>query len=68
MPQENRPSRPWRGSDKDRDSSQLTEGHLNRALLARRHLLERAAVPVAYMVERLAGLNAQEPQHAYVSL
>lgn len=50
------------------DLPQLTEGHLNRALLARQHLLSRAVLPVERMVEHLAGLNAQDPQQAYVSL
>lgn len=41
---------------------------LNRATLARQHLLERVRIPVVCMVERLAGLNAQDPYQPYVSL
>lgn len=57
-----------RGSRSQRDLPALTQGHLNRALLARQHLLARAAVPVERVVEQIAGLNAQDPQQAYVSL
>lgn len=57
-----------RGRRPDGDLPVLTEGHLNRALLARNHLLTRASLPVERMVERLAGLNAQDPQQAYLSL
>lgn len=56
-----------RGSRSHRDASPLTERQLNRALLARQHLLARAALPVERVVEQTAGLNAQDPQQAYLS-
>ncbi|MEJ2885778.1 winged helix DNA-binding domain-containing protein [Actinomycetospora aeridis] len=41
---------------------------LNRASLARQHLLERASVPVLDAVAHLGGLQAQEPQEPYTGL
>ncbi len=41
---------------------------LNRTLLARQHLLERAAVPALDMVEHLVGLQAQDNLPPYLSL
>ncbi|HEY8425098.1 MAG TPA: winged helix DNA-binding domain-containing protein [Limnochordales bacterium] len=46
----------------------LSLRQLNRATLARQHLLERAALPLPKMVELLAGLNAQDRRQPYVSL
>ncbi len=41
---------------------------LNRALLARQHLLARAAMPPLAMVEHLVGMQAQNPLDPYTAL
>lgn len=46
----------------------LTQGDLNRALLARQLLLDRAALPVAEAVRRVVALQAQEPASPYLAL
>ena len=49
-------------------SGALCRQALNRALLARQHLLERSAVSPIEMVEHLLGLQAQAPLPPYVGL
>ena len=46
----------------------LTVRRLNRATLARQMLLERQRLPVAAALERLAGLQAQDPRPPYLAL
>ena len=46
----------------------LSSRALNRALLARQGLLERAAVPIPEMLERMAGLQAQYAPSMYIGL
>lgn len=41
---------------------------LNRATLARQHLLARVSMPVMQMVEHLVGMQAQVPENPYVAL
>lgn len=49
------------------DGPLLTRAALNRALLARQHLLERAPGPVVDLVEHLVGLQAQTPRSSYTT-
>src|SRR5436305_8378804 len=46
----------------------LTERELNRALLARQLLLERASMPLTKAVERVGGLQTQNAPQGYISL
>jgi hypothetical protein len=46
----------------------LTEQELNRALLARQHLLERRHASVPKVLERMAGLQAQYAPSMYIGL
>ena len=49
-------------------TDRLSPRRLNRATLARQMLLAREAVPVVGAVERLGGLQAQEPRPPFVAL
>jgi hypothetical protein len=49
-------------------SGVLSRRALNRALLARQHLLERIDMPVEGMVGHLVGMQAQVPQQPYIAL
>jgi hypothetical protein len=46
----------------------LTTRALNRALLARQHLLTRTSLPVEAMLEHLVGMQAQVPTNPYIAL
>ncbi|OPC76921.1 hypothetical protein B4N89_40715 [Embleya scabrispora] len=46
----------------------LSRRELNRATLARQHLLKRVSIPALEMVEHLAGLQAQHPTSSYYTL
>ena len=46
----------------------LTRRHLNRALLSRQMLLERARMPLPRSLERIAGLQAQYAPSMYIGL
>ena len=46
----------------------LRPRELNRSLLARQGLLERAEESVGSILERLVGLQAQVPENPYVAL
>jgi hypothetical protein len=50
------------------DEPVLTRRALNRALLARQHLLERSTMTALGMVEHLVGIQAQNPQDPYTGL
>jgi hypothetical protein len=46
----------------------LTQRHLNRALLARQHLLERVSLPLERVLEDVAGLQTQYAPAGYIGL
>lgn len=46
----------------------LTQRQLNRALLARQHLLQRSLMPVGEMLESLVGMQSQVPNDPFIGL
>src|SRR6266540_1574230 len=52
----------------NRESRTLTQRELNRALLARQMLLERARSPLPRVLERMGGLQAQYAPSMYIGL
>ncbi|HXR27405.1 MAG TPA: crosslink repair DNA glycosylase YcaQ family protein, partial [Candidatus Baltobacteraceae bacterium] len=50
------------------EGATLDRRTLNRTLLARQHLLERADLSVGAAIEALVGLQAQVPRDPYISL
>ncbi len=46
----------------------LSQRDLNRATLARQHLLARTSMPALAMIEHLAGMQAQLPRDPYIGL
>lgn len=52
----------------DQRPAQLSDRALNRALLARQHLLERTTLPIPLLVRQLVGLQAQTPHSWYLGL
>ena len=49
-------------------STTLSQRDLNRATLARQHLLARTTMPALAMIEHLAGMQAQLPRDPYIGL
>jgi hypothetical protein len=49
-------------------STMITQRQLNRALLARQHLLARSGMPARAMIEHLVGMQSQEPNDPYIGL
>jgi hypothetical protein len=54
--------------DRRRPARTLSERELNRALLARQHLLERATTSIPRTIERVGGLQTQYAPAGYISL
>ncbi len=50
------------------EGSVLDRRTLNRTLLARQQLLDRASMPVPDLIEHLVGLQAQVPRDSYIAL
>ena len=50
------------------EGTTLSQRQLNRALLARQHLLRRASMPVGDMITHLVGLQSQVPGDPFIAL
>jgi hypothetical protein len=50
------------------DAPLLTQRQINRTLLARQHLLDRADMPVADMLSHLVGMQSQVPRDPFIGL
>src|SRR5262245_23316394 len=62
------PARQWVANSVPRLMERLTQRQLNRATLARQMLLQRASVSSVTAIERLVGMQTQEPRPPFIGL